>query len=252
MALLCAALFCAPLCAQVTPSGKYQPTPPAAPSTNAADAKALLDKLKTSLDIQQLGPDSFKIGAVAFDRAKREVRIPGRVNMREDAVEYVLVADNGKKHESVLATDARPEQLHLACLLLGMTATNLSLDYGKSLDVPPPNAIAIEAAWTNNGTAARVNLDALVVLRREESAAASKPLAPGKWFYNGSFIAGAGFQAQIEGSIVSLIRDPSALINNPRPDLDNDKIHFPNARLLPPVGAPVEVILRLPSKDGSL
>ena len=49
-----------------------------------------------------------------------------------------------------------------------------------------------------------------------------------------------------EGSIISLIRDPVALINNPLPDRDNDDIHVPNKPLLPPVGRPVEVIIQFP------
>ena len=69
-------------------------------------------------------------------------------------------------------------------------------------------------------------------------------MSPGNWFYNGSFFGPNAFQAEIEGSIISLIRDPASLVNNPRTDLDNDKIHYPNERLLPPDGTAVELVLK--------
>jgi hypothetical protein len=47
-----------------------------------------------------------------------------------------------------------------------------------------------------------------------------------------------------------LITDASALVNNPQPDRSNDDIHFPNDRLLPPAGTPVEIILRFSASRG--
>jgi hypothetical protein len=98
-----------------------------------------------------------------------------------------------------------------------------------------------------------------------------QPLSPGAiphWIYNGSRFsetpdlepAAAGspprsgstkkeltkiFMAQREGSIVSLIADPSALINNPRKDRENDELWILNADVIPPVGTPVEVTFKL-------
>ncbi len=54
-----------------------------------------------------------------------------------------------------------------------------------------------------------------------------------KWLYNGSQFDQWGFEAQREGSLVTLIREPAALVNNPGSDRDNDLVHFPNVRILP-------------------
>jgi hypothetical protein len=67
-----------------------------------------------------------------------------------------------------------------------------------------------------------------------------------RWIYNGSRFADAGvFLAQKEGSIVSLIADPAALVNNPRPDRENDELWTLHTPKIPPVGTPVQVTVRL-------
>jgi hypothetical protein len=49
----------------------------------------------------------------------------------------------------------------------------------------------------------------------------------------------------MDGSIISLVTDPVALINNTGPGHDNDLIWEPNAANLPPPGVPVEVTVTL-------
>ena len=56
------------------------------------------------------------------------------------------------------------------------------------------------------------------------------------------------FLAQKEGSIVSLIADPAALVNNPRPDRENDELWTLRTPKIPPVGTPVQVTIRLEKK----
>jgi hypothetical protein len=51
--------------------------------------------------------------------------------------------------------------------------------------------------------------------------------------------------AQREGSIVSLIADPNALVNNPRKDRENDELWILNREAIPAVGTPVQVTFTL-------
>ena len=53
--------------------------------------------------------------------------------------------------------------------------------------------------------------------------------------------------AEAEGSFISLIRDPAALLNNPDATRDDDSLHVPNTSALPAAGTPVTVILQLPA-----
>jgi hypothetical protein len=53
------------------------------------------------------------------------------------------------------------------------------------------------------------------------------------------------FAAQRDGSIVSVILDPAALINNPRPGRENDDLWIPNEKLLPPPDTSLTVLIRI-------
>ena len=74
------------------------------------------------------------------------------------------------------------------------------------------------------------------------------PLRKGDWVYNGSLMAGTSFLAQREGSIVSLVTDPEALINNAAAGHDNDTIWIPNTNSLPSATDSVEVTITLTNR----
>ncbi len=217
--------------------GVANPAEPAITNTPQALVQ-LLPKVRST------GSNTFQLGRVDFDKALRTVSIPARVRQRKDVLEYALVTEQGKGYESLLTTDARPFDIHVACLLLGVTHTEVEGDFDKPAAVPNTNAVLLEVAWHTNGQPVRVSLAELVCL----TAGRPEPDAPAmkleRWLYNGSVVDRAGFAAQREGSIISLIRDPVALVNNPAPDRDHDTIHFPNAKLLPPEGTAVTVRLQ--------
>ncbi len=56
---------------------------------------------------------------------------------------------------------------------------------------------------------------------------------------------GNSFLAQREGSIVSLVTAPEALINNAAPGHDDDTIWTPNTKRLPSTNDSAEVIIKL-------
>lgn len=115
--------------------------------------------------------------------------------------------------------------------------------------VPASAAVELEVAWTGQDGERRLPLHQLIAVVSNAPASTIATLAAGPWLYNGSFISEGRFLAQAEGSFVSLIRDPVALINNPQPTRDNDEVHFPNQRLLPSVGTAVSVVFRFPLTD---
>lgn len=250
----------APRQGSVSASGKFTP-PSFRDSTNKpilrtrADAESLL---KNPLGVEQTGPDAFRIGKVTFDKAARTVSFPARINLRNQVIEYAVVTETGKRHEALFTTEAQPDQIHLACLLLGVTATNISVDFSKPCPVPPSQLVKIDVSWHKNGPDARYPLAQLVLWREPGAAGAPSgpsgaPLTTEGWLYNGSEFGATGFAAQQEGSIISLISDGSALANNPGLDRRDDTGHFPNAALLPAEDKQVVVTLRFaaPSNEGS-
>jgi len=209
------------------------------PSMSRTQAEAALQE---ALGVRPLGSNRFAVGEVIIDAHRRTVTFPARVNMRRAVIEYALVTSYGKTHESLLATDVQPQQVHLACLLLGLAPRQISGPPDTAEPVPATNAVAIEVSW-DTPRSVRHRLSELVSIKKPNTEEPGAPLSRGPWYYNGSLMAESGFAAQVEGSIISLIRDPAALMNNPRRERDDDELHVPNTKWLPPEGAPVRVVL---------
>lgn len=226
----------------VDAAGKFTKTPESKPLLTREAAEA---EMRKALQVESLGPDTFALGLVKFDKRQRTVRFPAKVNLREEVIEYALVATTGKAHEAMFVTDAKPEHLHLAFLLLDMPTAELQGQLDVPASFPPTNAIKITVTWKKNGPDASRDLAELVLVNQPDGKTAA-PMSAGAWCYAGSRFNAAGFVAAQEGSFIGLISDSSALIENPRVDRARDDIHFPNKALLPAKGTQVEFVLQLP------
>jgi hypothetical protein len=180
------------------------------------------------------------LGLVHVDPLGRSVNFPVTINQRAGLIEYALVTNGGKTHESLFKTGAEPTQVHLGLLLLGgkpVYERQLPVDTARDL---PGEKILIEVAWTGDRGEVVVPLESLIVTTND-----SEALVEGPWVYNGSVMEGDGLAAQREGSMVSLQLDPLALVNNPRPGRGNDELHRPNETALPGGDLPMEMRIRL-------
>lgn len=199
----------------------------------------------SGIEIRQTGSNTLAIGHVELDKLRRTVSIPAKVRIRNEVVEYALVTEEGKGYESIFTTEAKPSDIHVACLLLGAGSVALTGAVGQSVVVPETNSVQVDVTWCTNGQIMHLPLSACVQLTSGRADPSAPSMHFQRWIYNGSLVTSNGFAAQREGSIVSLIRDPVALINNPEADRDNDDIHFANSNLLPPQGTLVSLILTL-------
>jgi hypothetical protein len=212
---------------------------PAAPPLSPEEAR---DQLQKAIQVESDGPNRFRIGTVGFDRVRRTVTIPAMVNMDSGVIEYALVHEFGKVHEALFATAARPEQINLACVLLGMSKEN----QGDTTE-PAANAVKVKVMWETNGPPAEHDLSQMVVTADNPNVLDhAQPLPIGPWNYVGSKIDGRGFAAARDGSVISLIPDSLALVDNQRESAKRDDCHFPNKALVPPKGSSVNIVLTLP------
>lgn len=190
----------------------------------------------TNLALKQISPGVFQIGQVRLNKEKKIIQFPATVNMTNGLVEYFLVTGTGKLHESVLKTDAEPAQIHIAMLFIGTRGapTNSS---GTNIF---GDKITIEVNWKNAGGEKNVRAEDFVFNTETKS-----PMSKGAWIYNGSKVMDGTFIAQRDGSIVSIIIDPLAMANNPRPGHENDEIWLVNTNSVPALNTPVEVTFKL-------
>jgi hypothetical protein len=193
----------------------------------------------TNRPIRQVGPGLFEVGQVRLDTRLKTASFAGRVNQREGAIEYLLVAANGKLLESVLRTDIEPYHLHTALLLLGVKGappTTLNPDYSRPVAGDP---ISLSVVWTNQNQ--RLEFPAEDLVSNVESGQA---LTRGNWTYSGSRLLEGTFIAQRDRSVVAVMGDMDALINNPRPGRENDKIWTVNTKACPPLETPVWITVK--------
>ncbi|MEY2407516.1 MAG: hypothetical protein QOF48_186 [Verrucomicrobiota bacterium] len=190
--------------------------------------------------VKMVSPGLFEIGMIRLDQGRRTVTFPAVVNLREGALEYLLVTSQGKTHESLLRTEARPRDIHIAMLLLnakGAATNSLPDDPLKPL---PGDRVMIDIAWKKKSKPFAARAETFVQERRTKTV-----MKPGVWIYTGSRLREDGFAADADGSIISLITDPDALINNPRPGREDDDNWLAKPGRLPASNEPVEVILTL-------
>jgi hypothetical protein len=195
--------------------------------------------------IKQIAPGRFQVGRVILDKQSRSVTFPAVVNMTEAIVEYLVVTRDGKVHESLLRTETSPKDIHVAMLLLDAKGAGTNAVPENPAKAIPGDPVIIEVSWKDKGREKRVRAEDLILNTQLKT-----NLAKGVWIYNGSGIEEGAFMAEREGSIVSLITDPFALVNNPRPGRDDDDLCEVDSKAVPPLDTAVEVrfILQGPKK----
>lgn len=213
--------------------------------TSATSAPAVA--ASTNAPLKRLPDGRFRLGTVTLDPAKKAVSFPATVNMAEGLVEYAVVTSYGKLHESVLHTETSPADLHAAMLLLGAKGTpgEFWMTEAPPKEIPG-DRVEIDVAWRSEDGPRRVRLEEMIL-----NLATRGPMSVGVWRYTGSRVVEGTFLVQREGSIVGVITDPDALVNNPRPGRDNDEIWQANPKVVPTLGTPVEVTIRLLTEPNS-
>ena len=191
---------------------------------------------------------------IQIDKEKRTITFPAAINMTEGLLEYLIVAETGKTHESLLSTKIEPYDLQVAMLLLGIAPAGkadaeppaqLNKAYLKTAPELKGRKISLFVAWQDAGGGHRVRAEDLIWSLKENA-----PMTGGPWTYNGSAMYGGKFLAQVDGSVAALVRDSAALMNNPRPGNDDDQIWEANTKAAPAVGTAVDVIVELEDNKG--
>ncbi|MCI0537090.1 MAG: YdjY domain-containing protein, partial [Verrucomicrobiales bacterium] len=198
--------------------------------TNTAPLSATV----TNPGPREIEPGVFQLGGVRLDQVKRTIEFSGAVNMTQGPVEYLVVHQTGKVHESVLRTMVEPFHVHLAALLLQRKTPSINTNTGLAArEIVGPGAQIVIRYESPDGAKVLIGEELIFNLRRKSA------MTSGPWTYNGSRVIEGTFLAQRDGSIASVITDPDALLNSLRPGRDNDDIWQVNTNCVPPVNTPV-------------
>lgn len=193
--------------------------------------------------LKKIAPGEFEIGGVHLLKNEGKVIFPATVNMDKGLLEYLIVGEAGKVHESLLRTKIEPYSLQIALLLLGLEGTASPLAEQGDPRAPEGDPVTLWISFKQGASTKTIPIEEWVL--NQES---GKTLMPMTWVFTGSVIAEGIFMAQVEKSIVAVFRDPVAMIDNPLPGGASDEMWFVNEKAVLPVGTEVSVIIRKETK----
>lgn len=191
--------------------------------------------------LKKTSPGIFDLKGVELNNDKRTVTFPAVVNMNSNVVEYVIVCDDGKTHESLLRTGVEPRDIHVAMLLIGAKgAPALSLEELQKAAMLKGDKVQVWVEWTDAGANHKVRAEDLV--RNDQT---GDSMEHSHWIYNGSWTYEKTFIAEVERSILAIFTDRDALMNCADPQSANDEIWFAHTKKIPKEGTPVRVTFEL-------
>ena len=180
-----------------------------------------------------------------LDREKRTIELHAISNQINGLVEYGLVHEGGKIHESLFRTKIRPQIIHAAFLLLKHKPVdgffeNLWSENPQKLTYPDA-FVGVDIQWDSNGTQKREPLEDMVINQTNE-----KGITPQAIIFTGSKVIEGTYMAEISGSILAVYADEDAILNSSDFDSDNDDVWIANEKTMPPLESPVRIHFLLP------
>ncbi|MDA8774926.1 YdjY domain-containing protein [Opitutales bacterium] len=187
----------------------------------------------------------YQFGSVVINRKMNSLSIPAVSNQVNGLVEYGIVHENGKIHESLFRTKVRPQIFHTSLLLLKAKPVstffdNLWSDDPKLIDYSK-NCFEISVFWEINGTKFENKIEKLSVNQIRKGNVEKK-----SFIFTGSRMVEGTFLAESSGSILAIYADDTAILNNSDYDSTNDDVWIANEREMPPLELPVTIRFNLP------
>lgn len=240
----------APLIRPDMPPANPEPPPanPVPPNTEPAAPP------KAALSMVQLDADRFKIGDVELNRQTRAIRFPATINMREGLLEFVIVHDKGKVHESLLRTAINATHLNLALKLLRYQSSPelfmLRDEEGFPNGLMPvvdaktkaAARVEIRMLWKDGETERSASVNECITNNRTNTVMPSGP-----WVYGGSAVHDGRYVAEVTGDIVAILTTQAAIFNYPG---DNNRVGedyaswYALTKMIPDVGTAVTAEIR--------
>lgn len=201
--------------------------------------------------VERVSPGVYRVADhILLDVTKREISFPAVCNQVSGLVEYALVNEKGKTHESLFRSKVSPRNLQASLLLARVQVAtgfveNLWKEDRPKMDVSS-SRLAITVSWKDNDEVRAVPLEIMVT-----NSNSKKPIALGSFVFNGSRFVGNVFMAEESGSIVAIYVDDSAMINSGDYDANNDDVWIARKEAMPPLDHPVTFTLKFPPKKVS-
>lgn len=212
------------------------------------EKKESSEKKKPSL--KAIAPGVLEMEGIILDTNKKEVRFPAVVNQVTQIIEYAVVNEKGKTHESLLSTKISPFRLQTLLLLANAKkyVERLPEFTSDGREQPPstPRPKHRIQIFVKDLRPEAKHSPAVPLANWIHNADTGEAMEGEPWMYTGSRIYEGKFVAELEGDIVAVFLNANAMFNSWIPGNNNDEIWIPAPKIVPPLETPVEVILKLP------
>lgn len=200
--------------------------------------------------IERLEDGRMQVGKVTFDPKTREIRFPAAVNMTDGLLEFVIVHESGKVHESLFITDISATHLNLAFKLLRYIPSpelymlpngtgGLSGEFPEVDDkVKAGSRIKMDIEWKDGDRVRKVPLNEWI-----QHAVKGDTMPAGPWVYGGSEVLNGKFVPEITGDIAAIFVTNASLINYPGEDNQDDTVWLVYPKRVPAEGTRVSIIV---------
>ena len=218
--VLSLALLMLPACAGAQPTVAAEPT--AAPTT---------------------APARGKLPHIQVDVKKRQVRVDAETLAVDAPLEFFCVTSGTNEHESVIRTPAKPANIHLALVMIGLEpGTPVQFSEATKTWLPPHGPpLQITMEYEQNGKPASVP-----AYRWMRDIRTKKEMPPTHWIFAGSRVMEDGnYAADVTGYVVSIVNFDLTMIDLPQVASNaNETLAWErNPDVAAPMGAKVTMII---------
>jgi hypothetical protein len=182
--------------------------------------------------------------ALWFEPKHKRLIIAAKVVLREGPLEHLVCLKGTKEHEAILATQARPRDIHAGLLLTGAEPGH-PVRFLPKFEPPAGEKIAIELRWKVGGKTAI--MDARRWVRDEKT---GKSLAE-NWVFAGSELFDDPVTKQVvyaadEGDLITVANFGSSILDLPLASSASDaaRIFGADPTQIPPLGTEVFLFLQ--------
>ena len=204
-----------------------------------------LTEAKLYPEIKIIRPGLFNFGGILIDRNDLSFSFEGKCNQLSGLVEYALVHESGKTHESLFSTKIAPRLIHACFLLLKQKPDKFLFEKEKfskeENNVLRQRGLDVWVKWDENGSEFCKALNSMTL-----NDLSKRILKEKSFLFTGSKLVEGEYLAQIDGSIIAIYRDSRAIVNAIDELSSNDDVWLPNEVNLPPLGKNVWITIKLP------
>jgi len=195
-------------------------------------------------EITKVNSELFEFGQILINKERREFSFPAICNQTNGLVEYALVHDEGKTHESLMRTSVSPRLIHACLLLLKEKPQAHFFSQLKNSPSRPGqiHSIKIFVEWKEGGVPRKETINSMVVCQTD-----GRVLKENTFVFTGSKVMEGSYLAEMDGSIVAIYHDERATLNSRDDQSKFDDVWIANELSMPAKETPVTIRFQLPS-----